>query len=175
MREVSPLLLDVARKRVACGVRWLDEKAKTDIRFIGWRIQMMWIIRGRVVSLVKMYNNTDDPLSLILKWNSDLASPFDGRVKWATVAPAFGFTSDQGRLKALYLGFWEGNTGSSWYESREVLDYSYALNQAWEEALGEHRMMLSPDVYKPTIKVRRIRISLLGAFLGWWGQRPSFG
>ncbi len=143
---ISPAVLQVARRRAARGRDWLDRRAKYDPRFLGWRLQMMNIFGGRVFSVVTMQYNTNDPISLVLKHDTSLACESDGRVKWATVAPAFGFETKTGCMKAVYLGFNEGNLDPTW-EVRDIMEYCHALNQAWAEVLDEHRTEEAPRLY----------------------------
>ncbi|MBX9906801.1 hypothetical protein K2X96_02815 [Patescibacteria group bacterium] len=116
---------EIALERVKKGVAWLDEKAKTDPRFLRWRLMLMSIYGSRVSSLVKIEYNTHDPISLILREHPGLACLSDGRVKWATVKHAFFRSKHDG--DPVELGFDSDNAVSA-----------QALNHAWAQILSEY-------------------------------------
>ena len=159
-KEISPILVAVARQRVARGVNWLNKRATYDKRFVGWRLRMMSIHNGHVSSHVRMQWNTNDPLSLACKQLPELADTTDGRVKWATTSKEFNFRNALGQKKAVYLGFNEGWQKSTHLSISDMMEYCSALNQAWSEALREHHTCEAPRLI-PVREVRKTWSSLL--------------
>ena len=88
-----------ALKRAKEGEKWLDENAPPD-----WRLQMISIYNGKVVSRVRMPWNDQNPLALAFRHVDGFQGP-DGRATWATVASRFEFGGN--RYVAEQKGFIE--------------------------------------------------------------------
>ena len=154
MTEGSEFLLNIARHKVACGVKWLDKQAQTDPRFRGWRLEMMSIYKGKIYSHVNMNRGTDEPLALVFKWCPEFADQSDGRVKGYIVREKLGISDEKAKIRGFFEGVGIVALGSDELEKHVWIE---ALNRAWREALGEHITHTAPRISQERIKEVRPR------------------
>lgn len=123
-----------ALKRVQEGVAWLESNAPLD-----WRLQMISIYGGKVVSHVRLCRNDENPLALAFRRVQAFQDP-SGRVTWAELMNP-PIIPEYEAQKCGFLEMEHRATDNVYIDKN--IDGMF-LDDAWATVLGEYKAGFQP-------------------------------
>jgi hypothetical protein len=120
-----------ALQRAYSGACYFDEHAPLE-----WRLRLMKVVNGRVLSNVNFTYNKDYPLALAYEESDLLDGYVPDSYRWVHVAERLGFEDPPKNDKLYQLGFREREHRVDDIIISSMIDGEF-LNDAWGKVLGD--------------------------------------